>query len=267
MTSTAWSWVALRRSQPFTCIVIIISISYQSSASSVMNHQSSVINHQQQLSIISIISYQSPIISYQSSIINHQHHQHQLSIISIVSYESSIISYHRHRYHCTSPLPHRWLYSNSILNFTCFVFHSLDFPQYDLISVVLAVSVATRKIGWLVGWLVGWLIEWMNEWMNEWMKHINPFDQTSSQKQSRKVWYLKNTVSILQQTTSAGWTVWLDVFDVDTRQIPHSIRWTLPINVTACHSSHTLLARPTPRSQRKHINFLALQRWPWTQSQ
>ena len=38
-------------------------------------------------------------------------------------------------------MPDRRLYSNSVLNFTCFVSPSLDFPQYDF-SLVLAVSVA-----------------------------------------------------------------------------------------------------------------------------
>jgi len=57
------------------------------------------------------------------------------------------------RYHCTSTLPRRWLYSNSVLNFICFVFPSLDFPQYDF-SVVLAVSVATEATVKLIDWLI-----------------------------------------------------------------------------------------------------------------
>jgi len=47
------------------------------------------------------------------------------------------------RYHCTLPLPHRWLHLNCILYFTCIVSTPyLDFPQYHF-SVVLVVSVAT----------------------------------------------------------------------------------------------------------------------------
>ena len=62
-------------------------------------------HHQHQLSIISIVSYESSIISYQSSatVINHQHHQlsitnHQLSIINHQSSASSAsVINHQHR--------------------------------------------------------------------------------------------------------------------------------------------------------------------------
>ena len=65
------------------------------------------------------------------------------------------------RYHCTSPLPHRWLHLYSILNCTCFVFSCLDFPHYEFL-VVLAVYVATyATIRILIDWLIDRSIDWL----------------------------------------------------------------------------------------------------------
>ena len=54
------------------------------------------------------------------------------------------------RYHCMSPLPHRWLYIHSILNFTCFISPSLDFPPVCLLSGPC--SVCCHLGHWLIGW-------------------------------------------------------------------------------------------------------------------
>ena len=54
------------------------------------------------------------------------------------------------RYHCMSPLPHRWLYLNSTLYFTCFVFLSLDYPKYGGPSSVCCQLGHYKFFDWLI---------------------------------------------------------------------------------------------------------------------